>query len=180
MTNRDPDSDSGDLFELLELFFEQSIKGLNFGLPGIVHSYSDLTGRATVQPLIDILKTDDKRVEPPLIANVPILQPAVAGYEIHLPVAKDDSVWIAFSQRGLTEFKKTLRRAGPDPEALLSLKDAMAFPVKFKRANQPPTDGLVIGTANWSDYLSIKPGEWLMKHSGTITIDGPNDTLVWR
>ena len=62
MSNRDPDSDSGDLFELLELFFEQSIKGLNFGLPGIVHSYSDATGRATVQPLIDILKTDDQRV----------------------------------------------------------------------------------------------------------------------
>ena len=85
-----------------------------------------------------------------------MLQPAVAGYEVHLPIAKDDSVWIAFSQRGLTEFKKTLRRAAPDPEALLSLKDAMAFPVKFRRGNSPPTNGLVLGTSDWSDYLSIQ------------------------
>ena len=170
MSARDRDTASGSLYQLLDFAIEQRIKGLNTALPGSVHTYNSTTGRATVQAMIDKVLTDGRRVEAPLITNVPVLQPSVAYGYVHLPVAPGDQVWLMFAQRGIEEYKQTRRRAAPDLEALLSMKDAVAMPARFMRSGPPPTSGMVLSTHDGQTYVSIENGNVQVVSSGTVNV----------
>ena len=179
MSNRNKDSNYRQLAQFFSFLFEQNTKLLNTAIPGHIVSYDVGTQRARVQIAIDALRTDGSTMQKPPIANVPVLALSGAGGLIHVALERDDPVWVMFSQRGLTRFKRGFRRSEPDKDSLMSVKDAVVWG-GFVRKTPAVPDGVCLQSPNGESYISIRDGSIHIKHTGTCVIEGPRDTATFR
>ena len=96
-------------------------------MPGIVQEYDASKRRAKVLPALRTIMTDDESISKAPIVNVPVLTIITGGYLIHAPPRAGDTLMLFCSQRGIAEFKQTLKEADPDETGMFSIKDAVAF-----------------------------------------------------
>ena len=156
MSNRDVDQDYTNPQSALSFAIAQSIhQQVRTTVPGIVQHYDPETRRAVVQPALRTLLTDGRRLDPPPIVNVPMCHVAGGGDVIHLTYRAGDAVVILFAQRGLREFKRTLKLADPDV-AFFAAKDAIALGCGF--SSGPSKPGLSIVREDGS-YVQMSGGE---------------------
>ncbi len=173
MSNRDNDIDYGQLATALRFIFNQSIKDAHTALPGNIVQYNSATKRAIVQPAIRLKLTTGESIPRAQIANVPIIHPAGGGYVIHFPLQPGDPVMLVFSERGITEFKRTFALANPDTDSMLSEKDAVAFPA-FGGLNISPANanGISIQSESGETHIVIQGNQMMMTAPGGLTITG--------
>ena len=100
--------------------------------PGIVEGYNTETKRARVKSALRIVLAgedpgvDGEALEGAVSVDVPVLFPSGGGHTLVFPLAAGDPVMLLFSERGLTEFKKTYALATPDKARFFSEADAVA------------------------------------------------------
>ncbi len=180
MSNLNPEIDYSGLPNTLRFVVEQWIKSLNACLPGIITSYDSTTRRATVQPALDTLTTDGRRVEPPPIANVPIVWPSGGGYTLVLPLRVGDPVLLVFSQRGLTKFKQSYGRSIPDEDSLFDLRDAIAIPGFGPPPSNPitsvSTTGITLQANDGASYITVEPDGIRIKTTGRVSLTDSTGT----
>ena len=177
MSSRNPEAGERTLLQLMRFAQEQFRKSLSVARPGLVESYDAATRRAQVRIAVDLVLNDGSRVDAPVIADVPVIHLSGGGYVAHMPLAAGDAVILLFSDRGMTEFKQTYRRAAP--EAVMELKDAVAIP-GFGPLTQslPVTDGAYLGTDAGDEYVAIQAGQTTIVSTGRVNIEAPDEILL--
>lgn len=123
-----PDHNRRSLMTGVSLGLDWLRKNINTSMPGVVKAFDPARSMAVVQPAIKVRLQDDTERELPDILDVPVVYPAGGGYAITFPVRVGDPVLMLFSQRGLTEWKRTLDVASADRGVFHSMGDAVAIP----------------------------------------------------
>ena len=158
MTNKNPEADYSQLSIAFNFALDMRLRALiHTGIPGIITKYDRATRRAEVQPALQIRLTDGTLKSRAPLCDVPVLWPGGGGFVIHAPLVAGDPVWLMFSQRGITQFKKSFAESTPDIEAYFAEKDGVAIPSLGAR-NITPAGGegnLVLQTNNGEAYVEI-------------------------
>ena len=128
MTSMNRDTDYANMAQAIRFAIRQSLKDLYTCMPGIVESYDAETRRAVVKGALRVVTTKKEEIEREAIHNVPVMFPSGGGFSITFPLEQGDPVLLLYSQRGLTNWKKTLGVAAPDIIGFFSEKDAIAIP----------------------------------------------------
>ena len=114
MSNRNPDKQYDNPSEAIPFLIMAMMKDIiHTGMPGKVISYEPAKKRAVVQLALRTRYTDGEIEEKPPILNVPVCWLTAGGMLIHAPLRAGDSVWLMFSERGLTAWRETFDLADP-------------------------------------------------------------------
>ena len=174
MSNINREIDFGNLTTALDFVFSQAFKDVHTCLPGIVESYTGTTRRAKIIPAIQLLLTDESKVTRSPIVDVPVVFPSGGGFTLLFPLKKDDSVLLVFSQRGLTDFKKSFKEASPEPMRILSEIDAIAIPgFGALSVTLATTTGAALQKENADTYIKIESNSIELKATN-VTVTSTN------
>ena len=123
---------------------------------------------------------DGSQKERPTLVNVPVIWPSGGGITHTFTLKSGDTVWLAFSERGLTEFKKSFAQAPPDRNHLFSLSDAVAVGGFGAQSIEPASlTGSSWQTEDGKVFVKIEDGVISLKaptiklQSNEICIDDP-------
>ena len=128
MSSMNHETDYSNLAQAIRFAIRQSLKDLYTCMPGIVESYDAETRRAVVKGALKVVTTNKEEIEREAIHNVQVMFPSGGGFTMTFPLERGDPVLLLYSQRGLTNWKKTLGVAAPDTIGFFSEKDAFAIP----------------------------------------------------
>ena len=163
MTSMNRDTDYANMAQSIRFAIRQSLKDLYTCMPGIVESYDAETRRAVVKGALRVVTTKKEEIEREAIYNVPVVFPSGGGFAITFPLEQGDPVLLVYSQRGLTNWKKSLDVATPDMLGFLSEKDAIAIPG--------------FGTDEPEHHIAIDSGGLRIKTTGTLAIEAQDVTF---
>ncbi len=169
MSSMNRDTDYANMAQSIRFAIRQSLKDLYTCMPGIVESYDAETRRAVVKGTLRVVTTKKEEIEREAIHNVPVVFPSGGGFAMTFPLEQGDPVLLVYSQRGLTNWKKSLDVATPDMFGFLSEKDAIAIP-GFVSHHEPENhiaieaDGIHIKTTG---KLAIEAQDVTFKTVGT-------------
>ena len=110
---------------------------LHTAMPGLVESYDATKRRARIRPALRAVLAgampgeDGEALERALAVNVPVTWSAGGGYTGLMPLNAGDRGWLMFSERGMTEFKRTGTLATPDKSRFFSAADGVFMPTDF-------------------------------------------------
>ena len=157
MSTQNPELDYSNLTDVLDFVVDEKLKQIHTAMPGRIVDYDPRTKRATVQPAIDWLMTDGSTRRRPVISNVPVMQPSAGGMTVLLPVRQGDPVMLLVSERGLTEFKRSLQESRPDVSRFFSLGDSVALLGFGAREIGPAyTDAVCIQAEDNSSHIALR------------------------
>ena len=167
------------LYAVLEFFGEQLLKDIYTVMPGIIEQYDGVTRRAKVRGALPILMSDGTLMPRPPIVNVPVLFPFGGKYSLYFPLEEGDVVLIAYSMRGITEFKKTFVDAPPTESSLLDERDAIVIP-GFGSLEISPVDedGVSLQDRDGENYIAIKDGDVKIRSEDSIVVESDGDVTV--
>ena len=154
-------------------------KDLHTAIPGIVDTYDASSRRARIRPALrmvmsgEVIGEDGAELERALAVNVPVLFPAGGGYTMLLPLRAGDRGMMIFSERGLTEFKRTGELSTPDIARFFDQSDAVFIPADFGHPAATPasTSGLCLQTHNGESAIILESDTITLKTSGTVVIE---------
>lgn len=138
-------------------------------------------GWVEVDPQIQMVERDNNGVELPksigVLSRVPIAMFKAGGFILTLPVAVGDEGLIFFSDRNLSVWKATGKKAPPRETEFHGLGGAVFMPIP---TSQPgaiqgfDSTSLYAGLEDQSAYLKVSPGGKVSIFAGTdITFDSP-------
>ena len=157
------DTDYANMAQAIRFAIRQSLKDLYTCMPGIVESYDAETRRAVVKGALKVVTTKEEEIEREAIHNVPVVFPSGGGFTMTFPLEPGDSVLLCYSQRGLTNWKKTLGVAAPDTIGFFSEKDAFAMPG--------------FGTDEPEHHIAIEADGIHIRTTGTLAIEAQDVTF---
>ena len=157
--------------------FHSALLNVHTGMPGIIQSYNSETRRCSVRPALALVTTH-RMLERAIVHNVPVIFPAGGGYTMTFPLSAGDPVWIAYSQRGIGNFKDDHGLAIPPPEGFFSAHDAVVFPGFGPRTITPVGFGLVLQNDDGSTKIEINEDGIDIVTSGDVAIDGNDVTIT--
>ena len=163
MTSMNRDTDYANMAQSIRFAIRQSLKDLYTCMPGIVESYDAETQRAVVKGALRVVTTKKEEIEREAIHNVPVMFPSGGGFSITFPLEQGDPVLLLYSQRGLTNWKKTLGVAAPDTIGFFSEKDAFAIPG--------------FGTDEPEHHIAIEADGIYIKTTGQLAIEAQDVTF---
>ena len=168
------------LGELLEAWREGLQDELHTSTFGTVESYDASTQRADVRPAVrrTLYREDGTPVaeDLPVLRAVPIVQLAVNGFVVHLPVRVGDEVLVIVPDRDPSRWIQTGRVSDAPDGRLHHLAHSVAIPWRFTRAAvlspAPPTDALVVGTEDDTARITLASDGSATVEAGTIKLGG--------
>ena len=113
--------------ESVPRMFRNFMKNIYTAMPGIVEKYDDAKRRCEVRPALRIVFEDGKSRPRKIIRNVQVMWPRGGKFSIHFPLAKGDPVWLMFSMRGLSQFRRTHDISTPDRGSFFEEHDVVAL-----------------------------------------------------
>ena len=114
-------------------------------LPGTVLSYDTATQSAAVKPAVQ--RSTPRREggwshkDYPVIPNVRVAWLAAGGCSLQMPLAKDDAVWLLFSESCWAQYRRTGQVTPPGDERRFDLSYPVALPVALTAALRSVTGG---------------------------------------
>lgn len=131
MTNapfsRNP-ADNDSMVGMFRLVLTKFLQGVDDMLPAQVIAYDRPSNRAQVQPLIQMVTTNNERVNRAQIASVPVLQLGGGGFVMSFPIASGDLGWIKANDRDISLFKTTYALSAPNTQRKHDFSDALFIP----------------------------------------------------
>ena len=168
---------------------------IHTAMPGILESYDAEARRARVQPALHLVLSDPddptadgETMERAIAVNVPVLWPAGGGITMAFALAQGDRGTLFFSERGITEFKKTGEISTPDRARFFDESDAFFYPGDFGHPDLTPATltGATIQTYDGSKSVRVEPGA-IELHADdahvrvepqNIVVDAPGDVTL--
>lgn len=174
MSNRDSQATYNGPVQTIEFAIQEwARQNIRTAVPGIVRHYDAGTMRARVQPALRAIVSQpdgtDEAMDRASIMDVPVTWQGAGGFVSHFPMAAGDTVWLMFSERGISEFKRTLALADPPPMVMFQARDAVALP--WRTAAITPVDGATIQTADGSVYVAVEAARVTAK-APNVVLDG--------
>lgn len=163
MSNLNREAFSDALTTAMRFVFRQWAKHeLHTAAPGVVESYDANTRRARIVPGLRMVRTGEapgtegEAVDKAVAVNVPVLWPGGSGGLIVFPLAEGDSGLILFSERGITEFKRTEALSVPDAGRFFDESDAMFLPCGFGATQTTPAaEGATFQTPDARTHIEV-------------------------
>ncbi|AAT37774.1 baseplate spike [Burkholderia phage BcepB1A] len=126
-------ADDGSAAGVLRTIFRKQSMQMDGQLPAVVLSYDRTKNRATVRPLISMLKTNMQPVQRASIATVPVLALGGGGYVMTFPVKAGDLGWIEASDRDISLFMQSMQQSHPNTYRIHSFNDGRFVPDAFAK-----------------------------------------------
>ena len=156
--SRNPASD-GSMAGMLKEVLKKFLEGVDDMLPAVVVSYDRDTNRATVKPMIRVLKTDNTLMDRAEIADVPVLSLGGGSFVVSFPINPGDLGWIKASDRDISLFLKSMEISGPDTLRKHSFSDSIFIPDAFRdwTLNAGDVNRMIIQTTDGKHVIAIDP-----------------------
>ena len=163
--NRDASPRADDLAKAVKFAAKQAVlTGVRTLVPGMVEEYDADTKRAVVQLIIKQSFIDGSTAPRAPLVDVPIIQPSTGGFMVHLPVNEGDIVAVAFTQTGLSTFKRDWGNGElVEPVPASAFTDTIAFPWGMYNYSPIANEGIVLQNAEGTAYIQIKDDEIILK-----------------
>jgi len=185
----------GDYSGMIRFVLTKWLQKTDDMLPAVVVSYNRQTNRATVQPLISIVDTNNNLIQRGVIASVPVLQIGGGGFVLSCPLNAGDLGWIKASDRDISLFIQSFQNSPPNTARLHSFEDGMFIPdTMFKNVviNSEDEGNIVLQTTDGTVRVAIWPNKVKVtapevdivapvvdiKASTSITLDTPIVTFT--
>jgi hypothetical protein len=117
----------------LRTIFRKQMMKADGQLPAIVIGYDRARNRATVRPLVTLVKTNGQTVSRASIASVPVLALAGGGFVLNFPLKPGDLGWIEASDRDISLFVQSLKESPPNTFRIHSFNDGRFIPDAFAK-----------------------------------------------
>ena len=165
-------ADDGDLIGTFRHILGKFLQGVDDMLPAKVISYDRATNRAVVQPLVMLLTTDNKTVQRPAVASVPVIQYGGGGFVISAPIKAGNLGWIKANDRDISLFLQSFKNSAPNTVRKHSFSDAVFIPdvMTGYTIDGEDTDNLVIQSLDGVNKISVSDTAIKLK-SGVSIID---------
>jgi hypothetical protein len=142
------------------------LNGIHTTMPGQIISYDFTTQKASVQPTINKVWTDETISQMPVLENVPVIFPESGGASITFPVVVGDTCLILVCERSITEWLLNGGIQSPNDPRKLDLTDAVAIMgLKPFNAVFPPR------TNNTDLVINFAGSTITITNTGAIKID---------
>ena len=142
--------------------------GARTGMPGRVERVDLAKGEIDVQPLVlrgYFDEAEERATERlPVATHIPLVTFGGGGYRVAVPVAKGDTVWLAFSQCSLDRWLARGGEVDPEFDQPDRFADAVAFPGvrDFAHPWSIPSDRMSLGRDDGAARLDITAAEVLV------------------
>jgi hypothetical protein len=117
----------------LRTIFRKELENTHGQLPAIVMNYDRTRNKATVRPLVQLLKTNGETMSRASIVSVPVLALSGAGFVLNFPLKTGDLGWIEASDRDISLFVQSLKEAHPNALRIHSFSDGRFIPDAFNQ-----------------------------------------------
>lgn len=171
------DTATGAFREILGKF----LAGVDDMTPAVVLEYDRDLNRASVQPLIRILKTDGTLVTRGPIASIPVMNMGGGNIVFSFPIKLGDFGWIKACDRDISLLMQQSNGTdGPEevpPNTLRkhSFSDGIFIPDQFKKWTLDfDDDAVVLQTLDSLTRISLKSDLIKISSSNTINLTAPN------
>jgi hypothetical protein len=178
MTNAPPSAKpTDDMASAMGLVLEKFLQDIDDMLPARVIAFDRVTNRATVQPLIAVLKTDGTTQSRARIEGVQVFQYSGGGFVINFPLQAGDIGWLKASDRDLTLFKQSFSESTPNTLRKHKFMDAVFFP-DVMRGWSISESGLVIQTLSGGQCIAINSDKIKIISDTEVIINAPLTTIT--
>lgn len=172
--NRANDSSlAGTLKEILGKF----LAGVDDMLPAVVIVYDRDLNRATVRPLIQILKTDNTLLDRAEVASVPVLNIGGGNGVLSFNIIPGDLGWIKASDRDISLFLQSGAAEDAPPNTLRKhdFSDSLFIPDQFKKWTIQSGDesAMVLQTLDGLERIAIDSNGVRMTSANRIELTAP-------
>lgn len=177
--SRDPaneDSLLGMARQILDKFLAQ----IDDMLPARVISYDRAANRATVQPLVKLLTTDDRQIGRAQIAAVPVMMFGGDGVALSFNLKAGDLGWVKANDRDISILLQSYRESAPNTLRKHSFQDAVFIPDVMRGLTLAGEDEThaVLQTLDGSVRVAIWPDRVKITAGGMFAEVGPSNVTL--
>lgn len=179
-TSKDPSVGLGDMSgamrSILGKFLRSSIDDM---LPAKIIAYDRTKNRATVEPLIAMIKTDGNNVIRNQVASVPVMNFGGGGFVLSFNLNPGDLGWIKASDRDISNFLKSYKQSSPNTFRAHDFSDSVFIPdvMTGYTIDGEDQENAVLQTLDGSVRVSLFPAK-LKLTAPTIELDTPSATFT--
>lgn len=169
-------SNNHDLAGMLTHTLGKTIQNIHCKLPAKIISYNRSTNRATVQPMIMLLTTDNATFSRAPIAEVPVFQYGGGEFFISFNLKAGDLGWIDASDRDISLFLQTYSEEAPNTIRTHDFADGIFYPdimTKYTIQSED-AENMVIQNLDGSIKITLGTSDIKIKHTSLVTIDSPS------
>lgn len=165
-------ADDGSMAGMMRLVLDKFLQNVDDCLPAKVISFDRNKNRATVQPLIMMLTTQNQKVARAQVASVPVFQIGAGGFVLNFNLKPGDFGWLKATDRDISLFMNSFRQTGPNTLRKHSFEDAVFFPDRMRGYNiaEEDAENCVLQSVDGSVKISLGTTK--------ITIAAPEIELV--
>lgn len=158
--SKNPADDDSAAGALNTIFRKQMMKAEG-QLPAIVISYNRTANRATVRPLVAVLRTNGQTVQRASIASVPVLTLSGGGFALTFPLKPGDLGWIEASDRDISLFTQSLKDSPPNTLRIHSFNDGRFVPDAFNKytINAEDANAATLQSLDGSVRIALDAGQ---------------------
>jgi hypothetical protein len=174
-------ADNDSLAGVMRTAIRKSLQQVNNMLPARVVAYDRNANRATVQPLIHIIATDNTQLPRPQIAQVPVMQMSGGGVVLNFNVKPGDFGWVHANDRDISTFLQGMKEVPPNTLRMHSFEDGVFIPDVMRGWVIAPedADNTVLQTLDGSVCISLGAGGIKLRKGGkSVTLDDSGTTIV--
>lgn len=172
------DSLAGAFREIMGKF----LAGVDDMLPAVVLEYDRETNRATVRPLVQILKTDNTLETRAEIASVPVLNIGGGNAVLSFNILPGDLGWIKANDRDISLFLQNETGADVAPATLRKheFSDSVFIPDQFRKwtLDEADSEAVVLQTLDSLSRISIGPEGVRITSDNIVVIEAPNTVII--
>lgn len=178
--SRNP-ANSGNLAGALAEIMGKFLAGVDDMLPAVVVEYDRTENRATVRPLIRVLKTDGTVVDRAQIASVPVLNLGGGGVVLSFNISPGDLGWVKASDRDISLFlqNETAEDVPPNTLRKHNFGDSLFIPDQFRNWTLDEVDAehTVLQTVDGLKRISIGSDGIQIISNNSLFIDTPSTVI---
>jgi hypothetical protein len=149
------------LLGFITLALMKDLQNTDDMLPAKVIAYDRVTNRASVQPLIVMVNTNNEQIPRAQISSIPVLQLGGGGFVLSFPLNTGDLGWIKANDRDISLFLTSLAQSPPNTIRKHTFQDAIFIPdTMFKSVtiNEEDADNAVIQSLDGTCRIAISNG----------------------
>lgn len=166
-------SNNGTLAGMANVIVKKLIQGIDGILPARVIAYMGYPDNVVqVQPLINLLNTNNQEIPRAQIAQIPVCQIGGGGFVLRFNLNPGDLGLILANDRDISLFTQTWSQSAPNTMRIKSFSDSVFLPLAFTNVtvNSEDIDNLTLQTNDGTVRISLS--ESGIKITGNVEING--------
>jgi hypothetical protein len=169
--------------EVLKKFLQSGIDDM---LPCKIIAYNRVSNRATVQPMIKLVSTDNKAFSRNQLASVPVFNIGGGNFILSFPLNPGDLGWIKATDRDISNFLGSYNETSPDTRRMHDFDNGVFIPDAMRGWVISGEDTANVVLQNLDGTVKVSLGSNNIKiqapdnvHIKTDNFIRPNAPILW-